>query len=122
MIIRKLTILVLVTNFAAAFLMTAGVGASYGVHPQPGIDKSVQDSQDAAENISSKRTSLSDSFSGGMIASVGKLMQLDSTLFALPVLLENLGVPAWIVDFSTAPLYIALAFDVASIIRGVVIQ
>lgn len=122
MIIRKLTILVVVTNLAASFLITAGVGATYDQRPDPGIDSSVGDSQAAAENISSKRTSLSDSFSGGMIATVGKLTALDDSVFALPVLLENIGIPGWIVDFATGPLYIAMAFDLLGIIRGVFIE
>lgn len=122
MIIRKLTILVLVANLAASFLITAGVAASYDTKPDTGIDESVNESQQAAKDIQSKRTSLSDSFSGGMIATVGKLTNLDNTLFALPTLLTNMQIPGWIVDFATGPLYIAMAFDLLSIIRGVMIE
>lgn len=122
MIIRKLAILTIALTFASAFLIQAGVVSDFGTRPQPGAGSAVSDSQAAASNISSERTSLRDSFSGGMIATVGKITQLDDTIFALPTVLTNLAIPNWIVDFVTGPLLIATAFDILSIIRGVIIQ
>jgi hypothetical protein len=121
-VLRKLTVTLLMFNFAIAFLGGATITDGWNQNPSTGIQQEVTQTNDAAKEVQSERTSLSDSFSGGMIASVGKITGLDDTIFALPVLLANMGVPGWIIDFATGPMYLMVALDIIGLIRGMVIN
>lgn len=116
--IKQMVIIFFMVNLAFGALGAAGFDSAYGTNEELGVEESMNDTRNAAQDMESKRTSLSDSFSGGMIASIGKLTSLDDSLFAIPVALANLGFPGFLIDLFTGPLYVVAAFEIAEYVRG----
>ena len=122
MVIRTLTIILVMSNASAGFLLTAGVADVWGISPETGIGSEVARGQESAEAVGSGPVGLIDAMGGATIAAVDAITGTFSIMFAAPTLLLNMGIPAFIVTFAFAPLYIAAAFDIASILRGMVIR
>ncbi|QSG02531.1 hypothetical protein [Natranaeroarchaeum sulfidigenes] len=122
MMIRSLTIILVMSNAAANFLYSAGVAQVWGMGPETGIDREVSRGQDAAEAIGSGPLGLIDAIGGATLAAVDALTGFFSIIFAAPTLVLNMGVPEFIVIFAFAPLYIAAAFDLISVLRGMQIS
>lgn len=122
MMIRSLTIILVMSNAAANFLYRAGVAQVWGMTPETGIGREVSRGEAAAEAIGSGPLDLIDAIGGATLASVDAITGFFSIIFAAPSLLLNMGVPEFIVLFAMAPLYIAAAFDLISVLRGMVIS
>lgn len=121
MIIRTLTILIIMANAATGFLVAAGVVDVYGIEPESGVDQEVNETNENAKEIEDDQ-SVIESVVGTAITAVNSLQNLLAVPFAAPILALNLGVPSFIVSFVFAPLYIAAAIDVLSVIRGIEIR
>lgn len=117
MIIRRLTILLVMANATAFFLISGGVAAVYGISPHTGVDDEVERANESASQIEDEQ-SVVESVVGTAITAVDSLTGLLSAPFAAPTLALNLGVPGFIVAFVFSPLYIAAGIDLISVIRG----
>lgn len=122
MIIRKMSIILVVANAAAAFLKSAGVRAAWGMATQTGIDAQAEAANSSAQNVSSGPVGLIDAIGGATIAAIDVVASIVGVIFAAPILLLNLGTPEFIVTFAFAPLYVAAAWDFVSLLRGMNIQ
>jgi len=118
MIIRKVTIAMVALNAAIAFLAAAGAASAWGVQMQTGIGDTVEQVNDAAEEIGSGPVGLIEAVSGLGIAAITLIVDLVEIAFAGPRLLENMGTPSFITGFVFAPLYVVVAIDIVAILRG----
>lgn len=118
MIIRKVTIAMIALNAAIAFLAAAGAASAWGVQMQTGIGDTVEQVNDAAEEIGSGPVGLIEAVSGMGIAAITLIVDLVEIAFAGPRLLQNMGVPSFITTFIFAPLYVVVAIDIVAILRG----
>lgn len=121
MILRKITMLVVMANATAFFLMAGGAVQVYGINPQTGVDQEVNETEQNAKQIQDDQSVL-ESVVGAMQTAVNGVTELLAAPFAAPTLMLNLGVPQFITAFIWAPLYIAASIDVLGIIRGMEIR
>jgi len=119
MIIRKVTIAFICLNAALVFLSAAGAAEAWGVDMNGGgISDTVEQVNSAAEEIGSGPVGLVESVAGMGIAAVTLIVDLVEMAFAGPRLLDNMGVPDFVVAFIFAPLYVVVAIDIVAILRG----
>jgi len=118
MIIRRSLVILLMLNAAAVFLVAAGSGSVWGIELQTGMGAIVEEVNSAAQNITSGPVGLIQAVGGLAIAAVSLVVSLLTLVFAAPLLFQNLGVPTFITTFLFAPLYIVVALDLVTIIRG----
>lgn len=118
MILRYLTIMLVVANAAGGFLIAAGAGQVYDMSPEPGVDDEVQRANENAREIQDEQLGAAESVVGPTITGIDAIDALLSAPFAAPILLLNLGIPQFIVEFTFAPLYVAASIDIAFMIRG----
>lgn len=118
MIIRKITVMLVMLNAAAAFLIAAGSGSVYGIEMETGISSTVESVESAAESVGSGPVGLIDALGGATVAAVSGIDSLITMAFAAPTLFSNLGVPGFIVAFVFAPLYVVVALDMIAVLRG----
>jgi len=118
MIIRKVTIMMLVLHASLLFLAAAGAGEVYGVEMQSGVSQAIAAANDAAAEIGSGPVGIIEAVAGVTLAAVQLISSVAQIAFAGPQLFNNLGVPAFITTFFWAPLYVMVAIDFVSIMRG----
>jgi hypothetical protein len=118
MIIRKVTIMMVVLHASLLFLAAAGAGEVFGVSMQSGVGEAVASANNAAEDIGSGPVGVVEAVAGVTIAALQLVASVLQVAFAGPQLFRNLGVPGFITAFFWFPLYIVVAIDFVSIMRG----
>jgi hypothetical protein len=118
MSLRSTNIVVfLVCLNAAAALMGATAFGQVGPAPEIGGDQAIEDARDQGREISTDRSAL-DQFVSGIIAAASSVSIIFEVALAGPTLFLNLGVPAPLVAFVAAPLYIIVGLDVLQVLSG----
>jgi hypothetical protein len=85
--------------------------------PEIGGDAIIEDAQDQGREISTDRSAL-DQFVNGVIAAASAVSTIFEVAIAGPQLFLNLGVPAPVVTFVAAPLYVIVGLDVLQVLSG----
>jgi len=104
-------------NSAAIFAAQLPVTGDLGYQPTVGGGEEIEQAQSAGQQIQSDRSSL-DQFVGGIIAAAQTLTTMFAVVVAGPLMLTNLGVPAALVTFVAAPLYIFVGLDLLQVLSG----
>lgn len=104
-------------NSSAVFAGGLPVTDDLGYEPTVGGDSQIDQAQQAGREIQSDRSSL-DQFVGGIIAAAQTLTTMFGVVIAGPLMLTNLGVPAPLVTFLAAPLYIFVGLDILHVLSG----
>lgn len=119
MIIRRALVILLMMNAAATFLVFAGSGAVWGVEMQTGIQSEVEQVNQSAQTIGSGPVGLIEAVGGLAVAAVSAIVKMLGLItVGGPMMLGNIGVPDYIVAFVFGPIYVVVALDLITIIRG----
>lgn len=113
----QIVIFLVLLNASAGLITASGLGAALDVNPEIGGDEAVGDAQQEAEQVEPSQGRLDTLFSlftstAGTMASIFKL------IFYGPVMLQNLGVPAFITTFVFGAAGIVVAADVIHYLAG----
>lgn len=119
MALRSTNVLIalVLLNASAVFVGALPVTDDLGYDPAIGGNDEIAEAQGAGESIQSERSSL-DQFVGGIIAAATTITTMLSVVVAGPQMLINLGVPALVVTFLSAPLYILIGLDLLQVLSG----
>lgn len=112
-----ITIFYFYLSAATVLLEVVGVTAAWGVDSPTGVTNSVANVTAALENIE-PGGGLGDTLFGIFIAVTQSIEALGQALFALPLLLVAVGIPAVFVTFLFAPMPIILGRDVIHAVSG----
>jgi hypothetical protein len=102
---------------SAAILVGATPIADVGASPDIGGGAEIEDARDQGREIATDRSAL-DQFVNGLIAAASSVSVIFEVAIAGPSMFLNLGVPAPIVTFVAAPLYVVVGLDVLQVLSG----
>jgi hypothetical protein len=115
---RSTNIVVFLVCLNAAAVMVGSTGfAEVGAAPEVGGGDVIEDARDQGREISTDRSAL-DQFVSGIIAAASSVSIIFEVALAGPTLFLNLGVPAPLVTFVAAPLYVIVGLDVLQVLSG----
>lgn len=114
----KLTVFALMLNGWASVLASAGVAEDLGVSWAPGGNGEIQAMETAAKSISPGGGGIGETLFALYNAMAGTFVTIFEVVFAGPLMLMNVGVPAWIVQPFGAILVFIWAIDIAYILSG----
>jgi hypothetical protein len=117
-ITTTIVIFFILFNAFAAAITASGMNEKWDTQPSAGDTEQLTTAKQSADSISASGGGLSTLF--GLIVSVGSTI---GTIFsaALPgvSLLNDAGVPLWILGFITSPLAIISGIELADFFRGI---
>lgn len=114
----KIMIAMVCVAAAAAVMQASGLNHETGLNPDPGIEQDVNQSESELRDYSASRNSGETSFVSGVVSGVGETMSVYKIMFALPTMLQNLGLPAWLAAFFSAPAYFMFGLYTIYLITG----
>lgn len=115
---RSTNLVILLVLLNASAVMVGAIGLTdIGYQPDIGGDAEIEQAETQAETISTERSAL-DQFVAGVIAAADTVATVFGVAIAGPTMLANLGVPAPVVAFLSAPIYIIVGLDILQVISG----
>lgn len=116
-ITTTILIFTLLLNATAGVFAASGLAEDIGVEIAPGIGESMDEAESALSDFDPS-VSIVESFLSIAIAA-GRLFSAVATgAFALPIALENLGFPGWMVTAIATPLYVISTLEIIAIMSG----
>lgn len=113
----KLVVFLIMLHAAAGLLSASGVAADMGVLPDPGGDKRVGDAQSAAESVKAEG-GIADTLFALYTSVTDSIRTVFNTVFALEIMLANLGIPVYVTAFLAAPVPIIVGMDIVYALTG----
>ncbi|MFD1515695.1 hypothetical protein [Halomarina rubra] len=113
----NIMVFLVMLNAAAGLVTATGIGPAIGANPTVGGDQQIDQAEDEARSIASDRSAL-DNFVNGVISAATTLVTIFGIVIAAPLMFSNLGVPAVLVTFLFAPLYLFVGLDILQVISG----
>jgi len=106
----RAVIFLIFLNAAAGVFVASGVAADWGVSPTPGGDDALNDAKDSASSIQGDG-GFAQTLFGAFAGAANAFETIFGVVFAGPLMISNLGVPAWLVGFVFAPTYLIVPID-----------
>jgi len=101
----------------ATMFVASGAAADLNMDPSVGGGEQLDKSQSNAEEVSSSQGT-DDTLFGSFASAAGTVVGLFKGVFALELMLLNLGLPGFLVTFIIAPLSVIVGLDVLYTITG----
>lgn len=114
--IQIVTFLILL-NLAAGMITASGLGAALSVNPEVGADDQVAAANDNASQVEPSQ-GLRDTLFSLYSSTAGTMTAIFRLIFYGPVMLQNLGVPAFITTFVFGGASVIVAADVIHYLTG----
>lgn len=115
----NIVVFLIFLNAAAALFMACDPGPCIaqdtGVEPDVGGGEEIGQVTNESQNVESDVGGVSGTWIGNVVAGARRVASMFSVVYAGPTMLNNLGVPGWLVTFVFAPMYIVVALDVLSV-------
>lgn len=116
--ITKVLVIMVCIAAAATAMAASGLTSDIGLSPNTGIQENVNHSQQEYKKYSASRTQGDTSFIGSVIGGVDKAISTFKLVFALYPMLTNIGIPAWLAAFISAPVYFSFGLFILYMITG----
>lgn len=114
----KLTVFFILLNGFANTLAASGVSEDLGITWSPGGNGEIEAMRTAARSISPGGAGIGDTLFALYNAMAGSFTTIFEVIFAGPLMLQNVGLPGWIIDPFTVLLAFIWAIDIAYILSG----
>lgn len=111
----RIVIFLLFLNAAAGAFVASGTAADWGISPTPGGDEALQTANETATSIQGSG-GFGETLFGAFAGAANTFSAIFSVVFAGPLMIANLGVPAWLTGFVFAPAYILVGIDLVYIL------
>lgn len=113
----RIVIFLVFFNLAASMVMASGLGAAWGVAPNPGGDDEID-----AANAEAEQVEPSGGFGETLFMMYNSIADTFNAIvrvvFAGPTMLTNVGIPAWFTTFLFGPMYILVGLDIMYALTG----
>lgn len=113
----KLVVFLIMLHAGAGLLSASGVAADMGVLPDPGGDEKIDTAQSSAENVEAEG-GIADTLFALYTSVTNSIMGVFNTVFALELMLSNLGIPVYVTAFLAAPVPIIVGLDIVYALTG----
>lgn len=114
----SIVIFLVLMNSTAGFLAASGVAADLGISPQPGGGQQVDNVNSELENVNPGGGAGATLF--GLFTSAATILKDVFVMVTVggPLMLANLGVPAFVIGLVFAPMYIIVGADLIYVYTG----
>lgn len=113
----QIVIFLVLLNLAAGLITASGLGAALAINPEVGGDQAVESSQENASQVEPSQGRLDTLFSL-FTSTAGTMNDIFKLVFYGPVMLSNIGIPAFITNFLFGAAGIVVAVDVIHYLAG----
>lgn len=113
-----LLIFLVLMNGAVGIMSSSGLQDDLGVALAPGVTDSVDSAVNTAKDGFTANSGFADTLIALILSALKLFSALIQSVFALPKMLINLGIPSWIVVPVSLPLYIIAALEFVFLATG----